>query len=234
MSRIVTFRPSPNFDERRLPVSILVLHYTGMPRAAEALDWLCAPESRVSAHWFIDEDGTTTQMVAEDMRAWHAGRSFWRGITDVNSASIGIELHNPGHEWGYRPFPRRQMQACLDLVSEIVARHAIGPHHVVGHSDIAPTRKEDPGELFDWPLLARHGLALARPGRLLPDPGWDDPAFAEGLARFGYDVTDPPAATRAFQRRFRQERVDGAVDAETRAILATLLQSPDSALPWDG
>jgi N-acetylmuramoyl-L-alanine amidase len=172
-------------------------------------------------------------MVAEEKRAWHAGRSFWRGITDVNSASVGIELHNPGHEWGYRPFSRRQMQACLDLVSDIVRRHGIAPHHVVGHSDIAPTRKEDPGERFDWPLLARHGLALARPDRLLPDPGWDDSAFAEGLARFGYDVSDPSATTRAFQRRFRQERVDGAIDAETRAILATLLESPDSALPWE-
>lgn len=232
MSGMITFRPSPNFDERRLPVSILVLHYTGMPRAAEALDWLCAPESKVSAHWFIDETGTTTQMVAEEKRAWHAGRSFWRGITDINSASVGIELHNPGHEWGYRPFPRRQMQACLDLVSDIVRRHGIRPAQVVGHSDIAPNRKDDPGELFDWPLLARHGLAMARPDRLLTDPGWDEAAFADGLARFGYDVTDPLATTRAFQRRFRPERVDGMIDGETRAILATLLESPDAGLPW--
>lgn len=232
MSRLVTFRASPNFDERRLPVTILVLHYTGMPRAADALDRLCAAESQVSAHWFIDEDGTITQMVAEEKRAWHAGRSFWRGITDVNSASVGIELQNPGHEWGYRPFPRRQMAACLELVSGIVARHAILPANVVGHSDIAPTRKEDPGERFDWPLLARHGLALARPARLVADPGWDAAAFSAALAAFGYDVSDPVAATRAFQRRFRQGRVDGVIDAETRAILATLRPPMPEAPDW--
>jgi N-acetylmuramoyl-L-alanine amidase len=223
MSGMIGFRPSPNHNERALPVSILVLHYTGMPRAGEAVDWLCNPESGVSSHWFVDEDGTVTQLVAEERRAWHAGRSFWRGVTDVNSASVGIEIQNPGHEWGYRRFPRRQMAAVVPLVADIMARHGISADNVVGHSDIAPTRKEDPGELFDWALLARHGLATARPQRLLPDPGWSDADFAAALARRGYEVSDLAATTRAFQRRFRQERVDGIIDSETRAILATLL-----------
>jgi N-acetylmuramoyl-L-alanine amidase len=223
MSAMIGFRPSPNHNERALPVSILVLHYTGMPRAGEAIDWLCNPASGVSAHWFVDEDGTVTQLVAEARRAWHAGRSFWRGITDVNSASVGIEIQNPGHEWGYRRFPRRQMAALLPLVTDIVRRHGIEPANVVGHSDIAPTRKEDPGELFDWGLLARHGLALARPEALLPDPGWDAQGLADAFSRLGYDAADLGATIRAFQRRFRQERVDGVADAETKAILATLL-----------
>jgi N-acetylmuramoyl-L-alanine amidase len=230
MSRLVTFRPSPNFDDRQLPVSILVLHYTGMPRASDALDRLCDPEAKVSAHWFIDEDGSTTQLVAENSRAWHAGRSFWRGISDVNSASIGIELQNPGHEWGYRCFPRRQMQACLDLVSEILGRHAIPLANVVGHSDIAPARKEDPGELFDWPLLARHGLALATPRPLAPAPDWTAQETADALAAFGYDTSNLEATLRAFQRRFRPDRVDGVADAETRGILAALL-AEGPALP---
>jgi N-acetylmuramoyl-L-alanine amidase len=224
MSFMVGFRPSPNHDTRRGPVRFVVLHYTGMQRAAEALDWLCNPASKVSAHWFIDEDGTTTQLVAEERRAWHAGRGMFRGVTDMNSASVGIELQNPGHEWGYRPFPRRQMQACLWLLGEIVARHGIDRADVIGHSDHAPTRKDDPGEKFDWGLLARHGLALARPARLLPAPQWDDAAFIEALRGFGYDVRDQHAAVRAFQRRFRQARVDGTIDMETRAILATLIR----------
>lgn len=225
MSRMIGWRPSPNHDERRAPVRFLMLHYTGMERAAEALDWLCNPASRVSAHWFVDEDGTLTQMVAEDRRAWHAGRGSFRGVTDMNSASIGVEIHNPGHQWGYRRFPRRQMEAVLWLTREIVARHGIDRADVIGHSDHAPTRKEDPGELFDWELLAARGLALARPRHLLPDPGWDEAALADALAGFGYDVADLPAAIRAFQRRFRQQRVDGEADAETRAILATLIRN---------
>ncbi len=224
MSRMIGFRPSPNHDERRARVQFLMLHYTGMERAADALDWLCNPASKVSAHWFVDEDGTLTQLVAEDRRAWHAGRGSFRGVADMNSASISIEIHNPGHQWGYRRFPRRQMDAVVWLVGEIVTRHGIDRADVIGHSDHAPTRKEDPGELFDWQLLAAQGLALARPKRLVADPGWDETGFAERLAAFGYDVADLPAATRAFQRRFRQERVDGVVDAETRAILATLLR----------
>ncbi|HET9629299.1 MAG TPA: N-acetylmuramoyl-L-alanine amidase, partial [Novosphingobium sp.] len=156
-------QPSPNHDERALPVSMLVLHYTGMPTGEEALARLCDPRAKVSAHYFIDEDGTVTQLVEEERRAWHAGRSYWRGVTDVNSASIGIELVNPGHEWGYREFTRAQMEALCPLAADIIKRHDIPRANVVGHSDIAPSRKQDPGELFDWPLLARLKLALAIP-----------------------------------------------------------------------
>lgn len=218
----IAHRPSPNHDMRTLPIRFIVLHYTGMQSAAAALDRLCDPEARVSAHYLIDEDGATTRMVAEHRRAWHAGKSRFRGIVDINSASIGIELHNPGHEWGYRPFPRPQMEACVRLVADLCARHRIDRADVIGHADVAPARKEDPGELFDWELLSRHRLALGRPKKLLADPCWSDGAFGLALERFGYDVSDLSAATRAFQRRFRQMSVDGIIDGETRAILFTL------------
>src|SRR5881397_3083891 len=160
-------RPSPNFDERQLPVSMIVLHYTGMPDAEGALDRLTSPESKVSSHYLIDEDGTIYRLVDEAKRAWHAGKSRWRGITDVNSASIGIEIVNPGHEFGYRPFPEPQMDALVPLVADIVARHGVARANVVGHSDVAPARKQDPGELFDWARLAKLRLALPRPTRAL-------------------------------------------------------------------
>jgi N-acetyl-anhydromuramyl-L-alanine amidase AmpD len=157
--------PSPNWNERKLPVSMVVLHYTGMKSAQDALDRLCDPAAEVSAHYLIEEDGTVHRLVAEDKRAWHAGRSYWRGITDVNSASVGIELVNPGHTLGYRPFPEAQMEALIPLLAGIMARHNIAPANVVGHSDVAPVRKIDPGELFEWEVLARYGLALATPSR---------------------------------------------------------------------
>lgn len=216
-------RPSPSFDERALPVTMLVLHYTGMADAAAAIDRLTDPEAKVSSHYVVDEAGVVFRLVAEDKRAWHAGRSFWRGISDVNSASVGIEIVNPGHEWGYRPFPKAQMNALIPLVADIVRRHGIAPENVVGHSDIAPSRKMDPGELFDWPRLARLGLAVPRPGRNLTDPHWTPAGFLLALERYGYDVADGPAAVRAFQRRFRPEAVDGIADGECRAILLALL-----------
>lgn len=218
--------PSPNFNERALPVSMLVLHYTGMRDAAEAIARLTDPEAQVSCHWLVAEDGQVVRMVDEGKRAWHAGKARWRGITDVNSASIGVEIVNPGHEWGYRPFPEAQMSALIPLVAGIVARHGIRPRDVIGHSDVAPARKQDPGELFDWEALARLGLALPRPTRGLADPRWTDPGFLLALERFGYDVSDGPAAVRAFQRRFRPERVDGVIDGQTRAILLSLLLDP--------
>jgi len=217
--------PSPNFDERRLPVSMLVLHYTGMADAASAITRLADPVAKVSCHYLVAEDGQIVRMVAEDKRAWHAGLSFWRGVTDVNSASVGIEIVNPGHELGYRPFPDAQMRALLPLVAEIVRRHDIARANVVGHSDIAPARKRDPGELFEWDRLARIGLALPRPTRNLTDPHWTDAGFLLALERFGYDVRDGLAATVAFQRRFRPELVDGTIDGESRAILLALLLS---------
>ena len=216
-------RPSPNHDERKLPVSMLVLHYTGMPDAASAIDWLANPESKVSAHYVVTEEGEVVRMVAEDKRAWHAGKSWWRGITDVNSASIGIEIVNPGHEWGYRAFPDAQIEALIPLVHEIVQRHGITRGNIVGHSDVAPERKQDPGELFPWAKLARLRLALPRPTKHLMDPLWSDSAFMLALERFGYDIKDPEAAVRAFQRRFRPELIDGIICGECRAILLALL-----------
>jgi len=202
---------------------MIVLHYTGMQDAASAISWLANPESKVSAHYVVTEDGQVIRMVPEEKRAWHAGRSHWRGIEDVNSASIGIEIVNPGHEFGYRPFPEQQIEALIPLVHGIKERHGITRGNIVGHSDIAPARKKDPGELFPWGQLARLRLALPRPTKNLMDPGWTDAGFLLALERFGYDVTDPLAATVAFQRRFRPELIDGTIDGECRSILLALL-----------
>ncbi|WP_310496263.1 N-acetylmuramoyl-L-alanine amidase [Sandarakinorhabdus sp.] len=213
--------PSPNFDDRALPVTMVVLHYTGMQSAEAAITRLSNAQAKVSAHWVVAEDGQVLRLVDESKRAWHAGRSWWRGITDVNSASIGIEIVNPGHEFGYRPFPRPQMDAVEALVADAVRTHDLRPGNVVGHSDIAPTRKEDPGELFDWPRLARAGLALMPAP--VPDPGWTDAGTLMALGRYGYDVGDAMAAVIAFQRHFRPMQFDGVIDAETRGLLRALL-----------
>jgi len=215
--------PSPNFDERKLGISMIVLHYTGMPDAQSAIDRLRDPAAKVSAHYLVAEDGTILRMVAEEKRAWHAGKSRWRGIEDINSASIGIEIVNPGHEFGYPPFPEEQIDALLPLVAEIKERHGITRGNVVGHSDIAPARKQDPGELFPWNRLARLRLALPRPTRNLMDPLWTDAGFLIALERFGYDVADKLAAVVAFQRRYRPELLDGEIDGECRSILLALL-----------
>lgn len=216
-------RPSPNFDDRSLPVTMVVLHYTGMQDAASAIARLADPEAKVSCHYLVAEDGTVVRMVDEARRAWHAGRSHWRGVTDINSASVGIEIVNPGHEWGYVPFPDEQIDAVIRLVADIKQRYAITRGNVVGHSDIAPARKQDPGELFPWGKLARLRLALPRPTRNLMDPHWSDAGFLLALERFGYDVEDPVAAVTAFQRRFRPEMVDGVIDGECRSLLLALL-----------
>jgi N-acetylmuramoyl-L-alanine amidase len=215
--------PSPNFDERLLPVSMVVLHYTGMQDAASAIARLSDLEAKVSCHYLVSEDGKVVRMVDESKRAWHAGSSFWRGITDINSASVGIEIVNPGHELGYRPFPEEQMSALIPLVADIVKRHEIPRANVVGHSDVAPARKKDPGELFDWQRLGKLGLALARPTKNLMDPLWTDGGFLLALERFGYDVSNKDAAVLAFQRRFRPELMDAEIDGECRAILLSLL-----------
>jgi len=215
--------PSPNYDDRSLPISMIVLHYTGMRTAEEAIQRLTDPAAKVSAHYLIAEDGTVLRMVAEKDRAWHAGASSWRGIHDVNSASIGIELVNPGHEYGYRPFPDEQMSALIPLVALIKDRYQITRGNVVGHSDVAPARKNDPGELFPWSKLARLRLALPRPTKNLVDPGWGDAGFMLALERFGYDVHDQEKAVIAFQRRFRPERIDGIIDMECRCLLLALL-----------
>jgi len=221
--------PSPNWDERSLPVSMVVLHYTGMADAAVAIERLCDPTSKVSCHYLIAEDGEIVRMVPEEKRAWHAGKSYWRGIEDVNSASIGIELVNPGHELGYRPFPEAQMAALLPLMIEIVGRHGITRGNIVGHSDIAPARKVDPGELFDWDRLAAVRLALPKPFKYLADPHWTDGGFLLALERFGYDISDTEAAVRAFQRRYRPDLIDGVIDGHCRAILLSLLTGGDKA-----
>lgn len=229
MSELIHFEtPSPNWNERQLPVSMVVLHYTGMQSADAALARLCDEAAQVSAHYLIEEDGTVHRLVREDRRAWHAGKSHWRGITDVNSASVGIELVNPGHEFGYRPFPDAQMEALLPLLSEIVQRHDIPRANVVGHSDVAPARKEDPGELFDWDLLAAHRLALKTPRISAPSPFENDGAFFLALERWGYDISDPQAAMRAFQRRWRPHIIDGQVDGECSAMLFALLLDRDA------
>lgn len=214
---------SPNFDDRSLPITMIVLHYTGMPDAPSAIQWLANPASKVSAHYLVTEEGQVVRMVEEKKRAWHAGKSHWRGIDDINSASIGIELVNPGHEWGYRSFAEAQIEALVPLLHDIMTRHRITRGNVVGHSDVAPARKTDPGELFPWWQLARLRLALPRPTRNLVDPFWSDGAFLLALQRFGYDIADQEAAVLAFQRRFRPELIDGIIDGECRAILLALL-----------
>jgi N-acetylmuramoyl-L-alanine amidase len=223
MTSAIIDAPSPNFDERGLAISMIVLHYTGMASAEAAIARLRDPEAKVSAHYVVDEDGRVLRLVEETKRAWHAGRSHWREIDDVNSASIGIEIVNPGHELGYRPFPEAQIDALVRLVADIKQRHGITRGNVVGHSDIAPTRKQDPGELFPWGQFARLRLALPRPTKNLMDPGWADAGFLLALERFGYDVSDKLAAVVAFQRRFRPELIDGEIDAECRCLLLALL-----------
>lgn len=216
--------PSPNHDARPpgQAVEILLLHYTGMPTGGAALERLCDPAAKVSAHYLIDEDGRIRQLVDEDRRAWHAGLAEWRGRADVNARSIGIELVNPGHEWGYRAFPRPQMASLVALARGILARHPIPPRAVLGHADVAPLRKEDPGELFDWAGLAAAGIGLW-PGEAAPAAP-DEAAARRALAAVGYGYLDQdfPAVLRAFQRHFRPAAVTGRLDAETAGRLAAL------------
>lgn len=236
---------SPNFEIRSGGVkpSILLLHYTGMPSCERAIDWLSRPESKVSSHYVIDIDGAITQLVAEDMRAWHAGVSKWRGQTDINSASVGIEIHNPGHGEDYCDFPDKQMQAVADLSKEIIARWGIKPEGVLGHSDVAPGRKIDPGERFDWKGLAEVGV-----GRWIePEPvgpligthsrqsNPEDIAHVQRLlASYGYGIgidgrLDAKArdVISAFQLHFRPQRVDGVIDASTLATLERLIDASE-------
>jgi N-acetylmuramoyl-L-alanine amidase len=215
--------PSPNHDERPdgTPIDVLVLHYTGMRSGAEAIARLRDPAARVSAHYVVEEDGAIFRLVPEHRRAWHAGISHWRGETGLNGRSIGIELVNPGHDFGYRPFPALQMAAACDLCLEILARHPIPARNVVAHSDIAPDRKEDPGEFFDWEGLAANGVGLWPRGDSVPPvQAAEAPAL---LAAIGYRTDLPlPVLLTAFQRRWRPERVDGVADAGTLARLAAV------------
>ena len=231
--------PSPNFDARRAPPDMVVVHYTGMRSGPEALARLCDAGAKVSAHYLIEEDGRVFTLVAEERRAWHAGVSFWKGERDINAVSIGIELVNPGHEWGYRAFPEEQIGALIELLDDIRTRWEILDGRILGHSDVAPERKTDPGELFPWKRLAQagHGLWLeppAAPGPALSvgDDGTGVFALQAGLTRLGYDsapsgVFDEHtrAIITAFQRHWRPELVDGVADGETRARLVHLLRA---------
>lgn len=247
--------PSPNFGPRKaepgLPfaVDMLVIHYTGMRSAEAALDRLCDPSAEVSAHYMIREDGVILALVEETMRAWHAGRSFWRGATDINSRSIGIELVNPGHDNGYRPFPLAQMEALAWLATGILARHPIPAHNIVGHSDIAAERKRDPGELFDWRYLAMRGVGLWPEVKLGAEEteglsASETELCRHFLSRFGYAIAEgdtedaqTSAVAIAFQSRFRPLAVTGRLDAGTllRAeqllALAGLSQTAGAAYP---
>jgi N-acetylmuramoyl-L-alanine amidase len=233
-------RPSPNYQPRGDParIDMLVLHYTGMKTAREAIERLCDPTARVSAHYIVEENGTVWRLVPDTRRAFHAGRSCWAGESDLNVMSIGVEIVNPGHEWGYRPFPEEQMAVVEELCSALLSRYRIPLHRVVGHSDIAPDRKSDPGELFDWSRLARAGVGI------WPEPATD---LARGrghgigvvaragaladLAGIGYCVTAGAESigVAAFQRRFRPERWDGRLDAETAWRLAEVRTAYDRA-----
>ncbi len=226
-------RPSPNHDERGPnergadPVDILVLHYTGMRTAEEALSRLCDPAARVSAHYTVDRDGAVYAHVPEERRAWHAGLSFWAGTRNVNARSIGIEIVNPGHEFGYIPFTDDQVSAVIDLASAVLGRHPIPARNVVGHSDVAPTRKQDPGELFPWERLAEYGIGLwphsaARGGVVAQNA--TEGTLRERLTRYGYDPDVPLTdAVTAFQRHFRPSRIDGVADDECASLLGGLL-----------
>jgi N-acetylmuramoyl-L-alanine amidase len=232
--------PSPNFDSRNgTPVSLLVLHYTGMESGAAAIERLCDPAAKVSSHYVVEEDGRIFGLVDEAQRAWHAGVSSWSSRTNLNAHSVGIEIINPGHEFGYRAFPPAQMRAVLWLSHGIIARHGIEARNVIGHSDIAPTRKIDPGELFDWEWLAANGVGQSIPQiDINPYDGqmWSGEnseavrLLQQQLKHYGYGIeltgvydTQTEIIVSAFQRHFRRSLVTGIADAQTRAILAALI-----------
>lgn len=241
--------PSPNVGPRRggKKPDILLLHYTGMATAEAALQRLCDPASQVSCHYLIDEDGRIVQMVEDEMRAWHAGQSFWHGETDINSASIGIEIHNRGHEFDYPDFPDVQMLAVVALARDIIARHGIAAERVLAHSDVAPRRKIDPGEKFDWRRLHEAGVGhWVEPEPLAgdagPGPGDEGEAVSavqHELAVYGYEVEHTgrfdaatEAAVAAFQRHFRPQRVDGRADRSTHATLVRLIEALPRRRSW--
>lgn len=235
--------PSPNFNERpeHIVPNVLVLHYTGMKTAEDALNRMCDPQAEVSAHYMINENGDIYQLVDESMRAWHAGISCWRGRASVNDVSIGIEIVNPGHEHGYREFPDAQMQAVIELAGDIKQRHDIENRNIVGHSDIAPRRKQDPGELFNWKLLAEHNIGLwpkkkhvFRPKKILikPQEESSNVAHVQGmLADYGYHIRmdgyfgeKTHDVITAFKRHFAQTNVDDVWDNRTNSVMRQLLK----------
>jgi N-acetylmuramoyl-L-alanine amidase len=238
-SLVAEVRPSPNHGERKGVPDMILLHYTGVPDSQAAISHLCNPASKVSAHYVVREDGAIVQLVAEARRAWHAGTSSWAGETDINSCSIGIELANPGHEHGYPAFPKRQIAAVIALCRSIFNRHRIPPHRVLAHSDVAPARKQDPGEKFPWRLLHDSGIGLwVKPapittgGRIFVlgdrDPEVDTlqaslRSLGYGLEKSGSYDAETMAVIAAFQRHYRPARVDGIADLSTVATLRALL-----------
>ena len=236
---------SPNFNARRLPLSMLVLHYTGMETGEAAIERLCDPAAAVSAHYVVEEDGRIIQLVAEDQRAWHAGKGVWRGCEDVNSASIGIEIVNGGHDFGLPEYPEVQIKAVLALCQGILSRHPIKACDVIGHSDLAPDRKQDPGEKFPWKRFAETGVGLwpdpVNPGFEAMGPGDSGAsiqALRQALHEIGYGVALEGAyddalksAVLAFQRRFRPSALTGIADDETCALIAGLARKVTSVIP---
>jgi len=250
---VARVQPSPNHGPRKGAgrPDMIVLHYTGLANAAAALDMLCSPESELSAHYLVLEDGAIVQCVAEAERAWHAGVSAWAGDTDINSCSIGIEIANPGHELGYPDFPERQIESVIALCRDIIRRHPIPSHRILAHSDVAPGRKKDPGEKFPWralhacgvglwvdpePItedesrldLGRRGEAVMRLQRALADYGY-------GIAASGlYDIPTTEVVL-AFQRHFRPARIDGIADVSTiKTLEALLARRPHAEVPEGG
>lgn len=244
MSKILK-RPSPNHDSRGgADIDILLMHYTGMQTGEEAIERLCNKEAGVSSHYVVEEGGRIFQLVEEADRAWHAGVSHWAGDEDINARSIGIEIVNPGHEFGYREFPKVQIDAVIELSIDILGRRAIPASRVLGHSDVAPGRKQDPGELFPWQRLALKGVGrFIDPGSVEPvtgadvvpgDEGWQVREFQINLKAFGYKVEATGAfdeasviATLAFQRHFRPEAMNGLGDIHCQELLRTYLNWRD-------
>ena len=244
---VARFVASPNYGQRRGygGLNCLILHYTGMPTGESALKVLTDPASEVSAHYLVWEDGAIDQLVAENARAWHAGRGSWKGQSDLNSASIGIEIVNPGHDGGAPPFPERQIEATIAIARDVCARRAIAPERVLAHSDVAPARKRDPGEAFPWGTLWRCGVGhWTEPAPLVGPPlfahGEEGPpvrAVQATLALYGYGIEITGVYDRqtqqmvtAFQRHFRPEQVDGETDASTVATLKALIDGLGAAI----
>jgi N-acetylmuramoyl-L-alanine amidase len=244
-AHVAAVAASPNHEPRAGGApDMIVLHYTGMQTADAALARLCDPAAQVSAHYLVHEDGRVVQLVPEARRAWHSGESFWAGERDINSRSVGIEIVNPGHELGYSDFPPDQIAAVSSLCRDIVTRNKIRADRVLAHSDVAPMRKQDPGEKFPWVVLHRSGVGhWVTPAPIAPGPVLRRGERGEAVtmlqtmfARYGYDVPLSgeydqltEAVVTAFQRHFRQARVDGIADSSTLATLRDLLTARPAA-----
>ena len=227
MNKIVNL-PSPNYNDRPpgTKIDILVIHYTGMVGLTEALERLCDPANAVSAHYLIDRNGQIFQLISEEKRAWHAGVSSWRETSNINNSSIGIELENPGHEFGYKKFPKPQIDSLVRIAKDIIIRHPIPARNIIGHSDVAPTRKKDPGELFDWRKLALSGIGY-----------WPETPKSEGitqinasnfelaLKKYGYDTTNLPATILAFQRHFLPNHCSNQPDLGMFRVLEMIINN---------